>query len=1110
MEVEVVQRVSQRELTRDWLVGGGEMGELIRSIDWAETPLGPIESWPPTLRTMVGLLLANRFPLLLWWGPEYVQLYNDAYRPIPGAKHPRSMGQPARECWAEIWHILRPLVDTPYHGGPPTWNDDILLEIDRHGFLEETHFTIAYSPVPDATAPGGIGGVLATVHEITTQVIQARRVAALRDLGARSAEAKTAEEACAIAAEAFGRHDRDVPFALLYLVDGDGRTARLAGRCPAGGDVDESFAPAVISLDADDTTAWPLAAALTDRVQVVDGLDRRFTRVPKGPWADPPRQALVLPVPSSIPQKIAALLVVGISARIELDDHYRGFFELATAQVATALANARAYEEERRRAEALAEIDRAKTAFFSNVSHEFRTPLALMLAPLEDALADPHRPLPLEQRGRLETAHRNSLRLLKLVNTLLDFSRIEAGRVEARYEATDLARFTTDLASNFRSAMDRAGLRFGVDCPPLPAPVHVDRDMWEKIVLNLLSNAFKFTFDGEIAVTLRRAGECVELAVRDTGTGIAPEEIPHLFERFYRAKGARARTHEGTGIGLALVQELVRLHGGAVRVESVPGKGSTFTVSIPAAGPHAPDDQLAPRTLASTSLGASPFVEEALRWLPNTDLGGGREPDVSTTSALPPLEAAHVHDGPTPGGRILLADDNADMRDYVGRLLREHWTVEAVADGKAALEAARRHVPDLVLADVMMPGLDGFELLRALRADPRTSTVPVILLSARAGEEARVEGLQAGADDYVVKPFMARELIARLHTHLTLARMRHEAARQAEAARTEAEAASSAKDVFLATLSHELRQPLGSILGWMRLLQRHDVDAPGRGHIFERLERSVHSLTRLIDDLLDVSSIVTGKMRLNLQPMDLRQPIEVALDSVRAAATAKGIELELALDPRTPPIVGDADRLQQVVWNLLSNAVKFTPDGGRVAVRLHHDSARIAIEVIDSGRGITPEFMPRLFERFTQGAQGPRRAVPGLGLGLAIVRHLVELHGGTITAESPGEGQGSRFTVSLPVETLDPEALTPREHELVFRECGNHPVATCSSCGKSYRLWQLRADSTGKPHACPGCRGDLTASIREHLLSCETAVILRSEALRTRAHEGSDAPGREP
>jgi signal transduction histidine kinase len=995
------------------------MGQLIRAMDWSRTPLGPIESWPPTLRTMVGLLLANRFPLLLWWGPEYVQIYNDAYRPIPGAKHPRSMGQPARECWTEIWHIIGPLIDTPYHGGPPTWNDDILLVIDRHGFMEETHFTIAYSPVPDATAPGGIGGVLATVHEITAQVIQARRVAALRDLGTRSSEAKSAGEACAIAAEAFGRHAQDVPFVLLYLVDGDGRTARLAGVCPAGG-VEESFAPPIVSLEASSSSPWPLAEAFaTDRIQVVDDLDRRFPVVPAGPWPDPPRQALVLPVPSSIPHKIAALLVAGVSARNPLDDGYRGFFELATAQVATALANARAYEEERRRAEALAEIDRAKTMFFSNVSHEFRTPLALMLAPVEDALGDAELPLASPHRERLETAHRNSLRLLKLVNTLLDFSRIEAGRIEAHYEATDLAALTSELASNFRSAVDRAGLRFVVDCPPLPAPVHVDRDMWEKIVLNLLSNAFKFTFEGEIALTLRSTGDTLELAVRDTGTGIPPEEIPHLFERFYRVKGGRARTHEGTGIGLSLVQELVRLHGGAVRVESAAGAGSTFTVVIPAVTP-ATAGQPSPRTLAPTALGASLFVEEALRWLPDMGSEDVRE-------SLPV----------TPRARILVADDNADMREYVSRLLREHWTVEAVADGRAALEAARARTPDLVLTDVMMPGLDGFELLRALRADPRTSTVPVILLSARAGEEARVEGLQAGADDYVVKPFTARELVARLRTHLALARMRADVARQAEEARTEAEAASSAKDVFLATLSHELRQPLSSILGWVRLLQRTESVAE-QGPIIERLERNVASLTRLIDDMLDVSSIVTGKMRLSLLPMDLRQPIEAALDNVRAAAAAKSIQLESTLDPGTPSIVGDAERFQQVISNLLSNAVKFTPDGGRVSVRLDYDGARATLRVSDSGRGISPEFMPRLFDRFSQAGAGGRRAAPGLGLGLAIARSVVELHGGTITAESPGENQGATFTVILPIPTPQRDATTARQHADSLRTSGSH------------------------------------------------------------------------
>ena len=448
--------------------------------------------------------------------------------------------------------------------------------------------------------------------------------------------------------------------------------------------------------------------------------------------------------------------------------------------------------------------------------------------------------------------------------------------------------------------------------------------MWEKIVLNLLSNAFKFTFDGEIAVTLRRAGEAVELAVRDTGTGIAPEEIPHLFERFYRAKGGRARTHEGTGIGLALVQELVRLHerlGFASRASPV--EGSTFTVSIPGR-PRTPKNSAAPRTLSSTALGASPFVEEALRWLPGSDV---KERDDAAAAPKTRSDAGH---GVPARRESCWPTTTPTCGTTWPACCASAGRSRPYADGQAALDVARAHPPDLVLADVMMPGLDGFELLRALRRHPATATVPVVLLSARAGEEARVEGLQAGADDYVVKPFTARELIARLHTHLTLARMRHEAARQADAARTEAEAASSAKDVFLATLSHELRQPLGSILGWVRLLQRPDVDADRRTQLVERLERSVHTLTRLIDDLLDVSSIVTGKMRLNLQPLDLREPIEAALDTVRPAATAKGVQLHTTLDPKTPPIIGDADRLQQVIWNLLSNAVKFTPAGGRV------------------------------------------------------------------------------------------------------------------------------------------------------------------------------------
>jgi PAS domain S-box-containing protein len=501
----------------------------------------------------------------------------------------------------------------------------------------------------------------------------------------------------------------------------------------------------------------------------------------------PPHAALALPVLSLTQERLTGLLGVGISPRRALDDDYRGFLELVAGHVATAIANAQVYEQERQRAEALAELDRTKTAFFSNVSHEFRTPLTLMLGPLEDMLARANETAAV-RKDELELVHRSGLRLLKLVNTLLDFSRIEAGRVQAVYEPIDLAALTADLASAFRSAIERVGMRLHVDCPPLAEPVYVDRDMWEKIVLNLLSNAFKFTFKGEITVTLQPGPGHVELTVRDTGIGIPQAELPHLFERFHRVRGAHSRTHEGTGIGLALVQELVKLHSGWIQVHSVDGHGSAFTVSIPFGTVHLPTDRIGGvRLQTSTALGVSPYIEEALRWSMQQDTDISASLFTLQGGADPLADILPSTGDDTARGRVLVADDNADMREYVVRLLHPRYDVAAVADGDQALAAARAYPPDLVLTDVMMPGLDGFELLRELRADPSTSTIPVILLSARAGEESRVEGLDAGADDYLVKPFSARELLARVTSHLEMGRLRRQAAERERRLRAEVE-----------------------------------------------------------------------------------------------------------------------------------------------------------------------------------------------------------------------------------------------------------------------------------------------------------------------------------
>lgn len=755
-----------------WLKGNGEMVALIRSKNWAETRVGRIEDWSPTLRMMLNFVLSNRFPLLLWWGPEYTQFYNDAYSPIPGVKHPNSLGQPASECWPEIWHILKPLVDTPYRGGPATWIEDLELEINRSDMMEETHFTVAYSPVADELAAGGIGGVLATVHEITEKIVGERRVSILRDLGAQAAEAKTAEQACQAATEILGNRRKDFPFVLIYLTEPDEKSARLVSW--AGAEAGEPGTPWVIGFSGNGAQEWPLAEVVRAEDLIVAGdLRERFAgAVPLGMWPDPSQQAAIIPIRSNLAREVAGFLVAGLSPRLEYDESYRSFLDLAGRQIAAAITNARAYEYEKQRAEALAKIDRAKTAFFSNVSHEFRTPLTLMLGPLEDLLAKSHTNLSPAAKMQLELVNRNGARLLRLVNSLLDFSRIEAGRIQASFQPTELGEFTAELASVFRSATERAGLQLIIDCAPTSQPAYVDRDMWEKIVLNLISNAFKFTFEGKIRVSItQNRNDSIELKVRDTGVGIPSAEMPRLFERFHRIENIRSRTHEGTGIGLALVHELVKIHGGTLRAESTLGVGSAFVATIPLGKNHLPSAQImADLTVPSAATRATAFVEEALRWLPDTDSTQSEE--VPSRGELLTLTASGSG---VQRPRVLIADDNSDMRQYLARLLTERYDIKSFADGKAALQGAQEFRPDLVLSDVMMPKLGGLGLLQQLRADPELKEIPILLLSARAGEENRLEGLGAGADDYLVKPFSARELVARVEAHIKVHRIRQQA-----------------------------------------------------------------------------------------------------------------------------------------------------------------------------------------------------------------------------------------------------------------------------------------------------------------------------------------------
>lgn len=737
-----------------------EVGADLALVDWASTPLGPPEKWPQSLQTAVSILLSSRFPMWMAWGEQLTFFCNAAYRrDTLGRKYPWALGRPANEVWTEIWDDIGPRIETVLRTGEATWDEGLLLFLERSGYSEETYHTFSYSPLRDDS--GAVVGMLCVVSEDTDRVIGERRMATLRDLGSDPSVIRTEQEVLSFTGRQLDRNRKDLPFTLTYLFE-EG-TARLSAATglPAG----HPAAPAVLPVDEPDGV-WPVAAPARGETVLVPLDGGAFADLPAGDWPRPPRQALVVPLvqQGSAPY---GFCVAALNRYRVLDEGYRGFIELTAGYIASGIGSARSYQAQQRRAEELAELDRAKTTFFSNISHEFRTPLTLIMGPVEELrgrFSDADEAV----RQDLDVVHRNGLRLGKLVNTLLDFSRIEAGRMQARHEPVDLAVVTAELASVFRSAVERAGLAFEVDCPPLDEPVHVDRGMWEKVVLNLLSNALKFTFEGSVGVRVRRTDTHAVVVVSDTGVGVPEAEMPRLFERFHRIENARSRSNEGSGIGLALVRELVGLHGGSITAESRLGEGTAFTLRIPFGTAHLPPDSVVSEAGGSTvSATADPYVQEALRWLPapgGPESGGSRVPDGMNPAVVP---------GSSASGRVLVADDNADMREYLSRTLAgAGYQVTAVADGVEALQAARRDVPDLVVSDVMMPRLDGLGLVARLRADTRTAAVPVVLLSARAGQEASIEGLQAGADDYLVKPFAAAELLARVRANVELARLR--------------------------------------------------------------------------------------------------------------------------------------------------------------------------------------------------------------------------------------------------------------------------------------------------------------------------------------------------
>src|SRR5437870_775152 len=743
----------------------GETGALMRAIDWSATPLGPVECWPLTLRSALSVCLDSPLPMIIWWGPELVTLYNDAYRPMLGSrKHPGALGRPGRECWLDIWNVIGPMLEGALWRGKATFSDDLLLPLDRHGYREECYFTLSFSPIRDEA--GRVHGVFTTAAETTQRVLGERRLRTLRDLALRAAEARTTEQACESAVRTLAANPGDIPFALLYLLAADGERAHLAGATGVSLDL----LPLTVELAETEgnTTTWPLerqrdemlsrertARAEAERAKrrfhdLVHGLDAilweadpktaRFTFVsqraekllgyPVERWTSEPPFWLSLIHPDDRKHAIALCrraVVEGRDQELEYrlvaangtilwmhDSLYvvrdrrgrvrklRGFM--------TDISERKRTEEER--AQLLVDMEharreaevasRVKDEFLATLSHELRTPLGAIL--LWASLLRGAKLDEATTARALEMIEQDAKALERIVGDILDVSRIVMGELGLQVGAVALAPTIEAAIEALRPAADARSIHVECVLDRSVTPISGDEARLRQVVWNLLSNAIKFTpKGGRIEVRLERADSWAQITVKDTGRGIKPGFLPHVFERFRQADSSTTRAHGGLGLGLAIVRHLVELHGGSVHADSPgEGRGATFAVRLPL---------LAVRPL------------EAAREAP------------------PPAGRRAAPGAPTLNGvRVLLVEDDVNTRESLGTLLRHRGArvtaTESAAEGLRALE---REPPDVLVSDLGMPGEDGYALIRKVRAlgQERGGRVPAVALTGYAGTDAR-------------------------------------------------------------------------------------------------------------------------------------------------------------------------------------------------------------------------------------------------------------------------------------------------------------------------------------------------------------------------------------
>lgn len=994
------------------LTGSDENAKRIYKKDWANHPMGPIENWSQSFITILTTAMGSRFPALMLWGEDFIAFFNDGYGTVLGDKQIWALGRPLQEIWPEAWESLYGMLKGVIETGNGSWAEDQIYFLHRNGYPEESYFTFSFARIIDER--GGFGGILCTAIETTEKVIGERRLKTLRELGNRAGIKSTVKEVYTESLAVIKEQPRDIPFAALIIVSDDKKTVEVV----------DSFC-----VETPDGAMNLLDSPLLKRVfdsgtaELMEQLPEGFRHAPCETGQDAVKLSFILPVKIS-KSSVSGFLLVGLSPHLPYNDSYRSFLDLLEGQMSAALASAKAQEDARDRAKALAELDKMKNTFFSNISHEFRTPLTLLLGPLEDALVQKKDIDVSFNRETFEPIYRNALRLLKLVNSLLDFSRMEAGRVEASFEPVDLAKYTQELASQFRSVMEQGNLKLEVKVDALSEPIFVDREMWEKIVLNLLSNALKFTFEGNVKVQLKEFLNEVELTVQDTGTGIPIAELPKIFERFHRVEGAKSRTFEGSGIGLAIVQDMVKMHSGTIHVESTEGTGTLFRITIPKGHAHLSSDNLKPPAAStSTPSKAKEFIEEASRWIP----------DIANNTVHSDTKAT-----------VLVADDNADMRDYLNRVLLDHdYNVLTAANGREALQVIQARNPDLIISDIMMPEMNGFELLKAVRQLKTGSRVPIIFLSARAGKEATVEGLAAGADDYLVKPFSSKELIARVRTQLAMVELKSDLESERKILLQKDEFLSIASDKlkeanlnlvksntdlaqFAHVASHDLQAPIRKITSFTQMLELNLGDKNKSKIYIDKINHSASRMVLLIKDLLSYSEL--SKAEIVFEKVDLNIIIENIKNDYDLLIEQKQAEIKCSNLPVIEAIPG---QMTQLFSNLLSNSLKYIEKDKKPVISissslltkeeiaknpmLKTNTVYYKIEFKDNGIGIDEKYVTQIFEIFQR--LHSQSEYSGTGIGLAICKKIAQNHNGDIYI-IPAGNEGALFNVILPKKII--------------------------------------------------------------------------------------------